>query len=182
MDVISAVAAVLGGLFAGLFAGPLSRMLERKLIGPKLVIDYSGDENGGRLESSYSAGGANVEEIFIRLRVRNDGKSTARSCVAYLRGLDEVYASGTKPTKFFDSIPLQWASAKIDCEPRDIPPGVSQFVNLVGISKYASGWNFKTKELFASHAPLKDFKGTYRFAVLVSGDFVHPATFSRSSV
>lgn len=73
---------------------------------------------------------------------------------------------------------MQWASAKIDCEPRDIPPGVSQFINVVGISKDVSGWKLKTKELFASHAALKSFKGTYRFAVLVSGDFAKAATFS----
>lgn len=91
MDVLGAVAAVLGGLFAGLFAGPFSRVLERRFFGPKLVIDYSGDESGGRLGSSYSAAGAEVHEIFIRLRVRNEGTSTARACVAYLTGLDEVH-------------------------------------------------------------------------------------------
>ena len=43
------------------------------------------------------------------------------------------------------------------------------------ISKNASGWNFPSKEQFASMVSLAKYSGTYRFEVTVTADNAAPA-------
>ena len=62
-----------------------------------------------------------------------------------------------------------------DYEPRDIPQGVNQFFDVVGELKNSPGWRFTFRERFSDHAELPNYRGTYRFTVLVTGDGVVPA-------
>jgi len=87
--------------------------------------------------------------------------------------LEEVHRSGTTPTTYFDSLVLRWP--RNDYEPRDIPRGIDQFFDVVGVLKNSSGWRFTFREPFSSHAELPNYRGTYRFTVLVTGDGVAPA-------
>jgi hypothetical protein len=110
-------------------------------------------------------------------RVENSTKRhVAKHCRAYLVELHKI--SNTKVISENltpDTFQLPWAGP--DFEPRDIPAGVKQYVDLVRFSKQASGWSFLTKPpLYASLAKLSDHRGTYRFTMVVAGDGATPQT------
>ena len=72
----------------------------------------------------------------------------------------------------FDSLVLRWPGNEFDA--RDIPRGINQFFDVVGVLKNRSGWRFAYKERFSNLAELPNYRGTYRFTVQVTGDGVAP--------
>jgi len=70
--------------------------------------------------------------------------------------------------KLHDAAQLSWAGWNF--QPRDVPPGVTFFVDLVAVSTSESGWNFSLEHMFASHRSLWGFKGTLRFEIVVTAD------------
>jgi hypothetical protein len=74
-----------------------------------------------------------------------------------------------------DSFQLPWAGH--DFEPRDVPAGIAQYVNLVLFSKHIPGWTILTKPgFYTSLSHLTQYQGTYRFKVVVAGNGSRPAT------
>jgi hypothetical protein len=71
-------------------------------------------------EMSSWSDGTDVAEIYIRARVRNTGRRTAKGALVFLTSLEEVHTSGNTPTSLHDSMPLAWAGWTF--MPRDIPP------------------------------------------------------------
>jgi hypothetical protein len=165
------VVAVLSGLFSGLGG----RRLEAWLSAPKLEVDFIPDDGGFRTEGSWNEGPVEVTQIYIRARVRNVGAVVAKQCRPYLVKLEEVQPSGTTSAELFDSCVLHWPGYPHDFAPRDIPKGINQFFDIVGVFKNRPGWRFAFGENFSSHRELAHYRGTYRFKVLVTGDGVKPA-------
>lgn len=165
---------VIAGLIGGLFSGFLGRRLEERLFGPKLVVDFVPGEVGFRTEGSWTHEGAEIVELYIRARARNVGKHIARQCRPYLTKLERVFPAGTtERAPIFESLVLRWPGG--DFAPRDIPPGIIQFFDVVGVLKSSPGWRIKFSENHSSLAELAQFQGTYRFTVLVTGEGARPA-------
>ena len=80
---------------------------------------------------SHTPNDTEFVEIYIRARLRNLGSRVAKQCRPYLVKLEEVHPSGTTPTTYFDSLVLRWP--RNDYEPRDIPRGIDQFFDVVGV-------------------------------------------------
>lgn len=161
-------------MVAGLFSGLFGRRLEEWWYRPRLLVEFIQDQGGFRTEGRWKEGDTEMVEIYIRARVRNIGRGrVAKQCRPYLVKLDEVHASGTTSTKYHDSLVLRWPLR--DYQPRDIPKGVNQFFDVVGVLKNRPGWRFTFRECFSEHADLLYYEGTYRFTVLVAGDGVKPA-------
>lgn len=82
--------------------------------------------------------------------MRNIGRQTAKGALVFLTGIKEVHPAGVTDTSFQDPMPLAWAGRSF--EPRDVPNGISFFVNLVKISKHEPGCLLGVEKLFANRA------------------------------
>lgn len=168
-------AAIVGGLLGGLVSGAYQHWRDW-YFRPKLQIDYEGT-SANKVETNYKkSDGTDAAEVYIRARVRNTGRRAAKGALVFLTSLKEVHTSGTTATSLYDSMPLAWAGWKF--MPRDIPPApdVLFYVDLMRVSKHQSAWLLSTEKTFASHAGLKNYKGTYRFQLTVTAENAEPAT------
>jgi len=173
-----ALTTILPGLVTGLFAGLFGRLVEDWWFRPKLVIDFISKNDAFTRRVTWKEDSIDVTGLYIRARVQNCGRRIAKSSRVYLIGLEEVHPSGkTTDTEFFDSFILPWPGRHYDShayDPRDISPGVAQFVDVVSFSDKKTdnnhGWIMCYKEKFSSLRKLPDYRGTYRFTVLVTGD------------
>jgi hypothetical protein len=163
-------AAIVGGLLTGFYEH--ARHWYNR---PQLCIDYVGD-NANRVESEYKKeDGTTAAQVYLRARVHNRGHLTAKGCRVFLASLTEVLPAGRNPTSFHDSKQLAWAGA--DFLPRDIPPGVNFYVDIVYVSKHEPGFCFLVNpRLFASQTKLASYRGTYHFSLVVTSDNAEPAT------
>jgi hypothetical protein len=161
----------------GVVFGAGGRRFEEWLYRPKLVVEFLPNEGGFRTEGKWrDPRGTEFEEIYVRARVRNLRSRVAKQCRPYLVKIEEVHTSGQiTPTKYFDNLPLLWPGPKRDYNPRDLPTGVHQFFDVVGVLKNARGWRFKFGDNFGhDYDELPNYTGTYRFTVMVTGDGVAP--------
>jgi hypothetical protein len=138
----------------------------------KLSVDYEGNE-GNRVDARYKKGETDVDEIYIRVRVRNLGHYAAKGSRVFLTSLHEVHGAVTTPAPLYDSLQMAWAGWNF--EPRDIPQGVTFYADLMRVSKRTPGWLFSVREKLANHAALPAYSGTYRFQVTVTADNADPA-------
>jgi|SRR5271155_5430191 len=168
---------ILAGIASGLFSGLAGRYVEEWLSRPRLKVDFVPSEGGFQTEAKWEKDGTEFVEIYIRARVQNRWGHVAKQCRAYLVKLEEVHSPSTKATEYHDSLVLRWpAPGGGDYLPRDIPRGVNQFFDVVGVFKHSpSEWRFGFKERFSEHDELRKRRGRYRFTVLVTGDGVKPA-------
>ena len=173
---IAAFAAAVG-LVSGLFSGLAGRRLEEWLFRPRLVVEFIENETGFRTEGKWKRNDIEFSEIYIRARVRNRRGRLAKQCRPYLVKLEKVDTAGrVTPTAFADSFVLRWPGPRRDYAARDLPRDVNQFFDVVGILRNEPGWRFTFEEKFTEHAELADYRGTYRFTVLVVGDCVTPGS------
>jgi hypothetical protein len=157
------------GLVARLFLWRLGEWWDR----PRLKVEFIPNEGGFRDEGTWTEDDRQITEICIRARVRNESRAVAKRCRAFLVKLEEVHPAGTTPTVLFDTLLLRWPP--IDYEPRDIPEGINLFFDIVSVFKHEPGWLFTFKERSTRHAEPRNYRGTYRFTVLVTGDGVVPS-------
>ena len=161
--VAGAGAAIAGGLLSGAYQH--CRDLYEQ---PKLQIDYEGT----RVNKAETD-----NEIYIRARVRNSGRRTAKGARVFLTSLSEVQPTGIlHPTSLHDSKPLAWSGWTF--APRDIPPAsrVHFYIDLMRVSKHEPGRLFSVEQLFASQTALQKYSGTYRFQLTLTADNAKPAT------
>jgi hypothetical protein len=164
---VGAVAAIIGGLISGAYTYFLEQYNR-----PKLQIDFLGDRDN-KVETEHLVNGNPEPLVYVRARVRNEGRHIAKSCRVFLTALHEIRSDGTLQTVIKDSKPLAWAGWQF--APIDIPAGVNFYADLMTVSKAVSGWRFSVERLFDSQKKLLVYRGTYRFSLMVSGDNAAPA-------
>jgi hypothetical protein len=138
--IVGAGAAIVGGLLSGAY-----QHWRDWYYRPVLQIDYQ-DTAPYKVEIiSEKIDGIDPGEIYIRARVRNTGRRTAKGARVFLASLQEVLHSGTPQTSFHDAKPL--ALSGWDFTPRDIPPapGVHFYVDLMKVLKQP-GWIFSVEK------------------------------------
>lgn len=145
------------------------------ILAPKLSIDYEGTP-ANKTEAHYARDGVAVNEIYIRVRVRNLGKQTAKGARVFLTDLHEVHNGVATPKSFvWDSLQLAWSGWKF--EPLDVPQGVSFYADVMRVSKDKSGWLlWFQKSTLADDVDLAHYSGTLRFQVTVTADNATPAS------
>jgi hypothetical protein len=166
MDCASAIQSIslpgpVVGVIVGWVLAVFTRHFEDRWFGAKLKIDC-GKAPGNKMEAP--------DFVYIKFCVRNTRRRVAKNCRAYIVALHEV-SNGKKigDSVMHDSFQIPWAGH--DFEPRDIPPNISQYVDLVRFSKATSGWDIQTNPgLYASLAPITRRPGTYQFTVVVTGE------------
>jgi len=175
-SLISSFVSLLAGVFLALLGYIFGKSSERiadlseavALVSqPALEVDYEGAE-GNRVEAHYkNKDQVDVNDIYIRVRVRNVGGRTAKGARVFLTDLQEVHTPHSSRTRLHDTLPLPWAGWAF--EPRDIPPGITFYADVVRVSKNKAGWIFSAKWV-PSDAELATYSGTYRFKVKATAD------------
>jgi hypothetical protein len=166
---VGAIGGVTGGLVTSFYSHARSWLTR-----PRLSVDYANDAGHFIDFNAINREGRDISAVYVRVRVRNLGRRVARGCRVFLTGLEEVHPAGTTPTNLHDALVMGWPGGT-DFEPRDIPHGVSFFADLVMVSKHREGWGFCVRETHANHRRLPEYRGTYRFHVLVAADDADPA-------
>jgi|GEM_PF-3057415 len=170
---VGAAAAIVGGLVSGAY-----QHCRDYFSRPKLEIDYEGTAANKVEIISEKIDGIDPGAIFIRARVRNTGRRTAKGTREFLASLQEVISQEQLlQTSFHDAKPLAWAGW--DFKPRDIPPApnVHFYVDLTSVLKKQSGWRFSVENgLFAGQTSLTSYRGTYRFHLIATANNAEPAT------
>jgi hypothetical protein len=142
---------------------------------PILDVDYEGTP-ANKTEAHYTRDGVKVDEIYIRVRVRNLGTGTAKGVRVFLTDLHEVHNGVTTPTSLvWDSLQLAWAGWKFDAQ--DVPEAVSFYADVMRVSKQNSGWLLSVQKVrLANDADLDHYSGTLRFQITVTADNAPPTT------
>ncbi len=148
------------GVIVGFLLSTISRAFDEAWFGPKLVIDCEGAPKN-KDESN--------DKLWVRFRVRNLNKRRmAKQCYAYLVGLYKITDGRIVSENLLaDSFQLPWAGYSF--EPRTIPFGVAQYVDLVQFSKNDPGWIIVVNRNSLGHH-LNGYQGTCRFDVIVTAD------------
>jgi hypothetical protein len=139
---------------------------------PNLKLDYL-DSPANKPTAVYKEKEQTIEEIFIRVRLRNTGRRVARDCRVFLISVSEVIEGNVHKASFHDSMELAWPGYPRDFAPRPIPKGIDAYVDVVSVRKNESGWRFHIKRSFSSQ-PFKDYKGNYRLKILATADNAEP--------
>jgi hypothetical protein len=161
----------LGGLLSGAYQ-------HRRDWRARLQVDFPGDPANIVIVDRKKEDGAHVAIIYIRARVKNIGRRTAKGARVFLTSLKEEHRGGQiTETSFNDSVALAWAGWNFS--PRDLPPaaGVSFYADLVRFSKYEPGWNFSVTRLFGNESQIRNYSGTYRCQLTLTADNAEPAIY-----
>jgi hypothetical protein len=157
------------GIIVGWTRSLLTRRYEEAWFGPKLVIDCQ--QAPGKISETDV-------DAWMKFRVQNShNRRVAKNCRAYIVGIyqmsnNKVISGNLK----HDSAQLSWSGYGFI--PLDIPPIVSQYVDIVRFSKDEPGWMFYTHpDFYSKDVELKNHQGTYRIDVVVAGDGVAPKTY-----
>jgi hypothetical protein len=164
---IAAAAAIVGGLITG-FYGHARAYINR----PKLQLNFDQDSPAYKVTLNYKLRDIDVEDVIIRVQLTNAGRTTAKHCRVFLTSVKEVVSNQEIATQYFDSKPLAWPGW--DFTPRDIPPKVPFYVEVVGVYKHELGWNFKLESI--ETRGMKNFKGTYRLELTATADNAEPVS------
>lgn len=147
---------------------------------PKLVIKFASEPQYvtktpiGRTGDSPTL---NIFGIWIRARLKNEGKSVARNCRAYLTDIVVEHTSGSRLVyNNEDAIPLKW-SLRADEEKIDLPPEITQFIDICHVlatepNKLHSDARINPFRL----GPFWQLPGKYKVTVVVTADEAEPAS------
>lgn len=165
------------GFLSAIFAAPIRDLIYR----PKLELSFSGEEDCIAETSESTEIDSKIREswdaIYLRVRVQNKSKRIAKSCIAYLVGVEKQDEHGDfVSTIYVDSIPLAWSCrGEAAYSEIDIPYGTSQYVDVLKTSD-RQDFVFPRWPLFPHrYVSLFNKEGTYRLTVLVAGDGIEPA-------
>src|SRR5579863_9819764 len=104
---IGAGAAIVGGLVTGAYGHARDHFRR-----PILRIDYDDNSEANKITVKYNRHGQEVEEVIIRARITNQGKTPARKCIVYLTSVAELINNKESSTNYFDSNQLPWPGWK----------------------------------------------------------------------
>jgi hypothetical protein len=119
------------GAVIGILASPMHDLLRRWLFGPRLRVVMP--------VHVVSVAREDYEEVYVRLRVLNSGRGTAKNCRGYLIGILLRESGGhCSATQYEDVLNLKWAYGDHDsgC---DILPGVWQYLDVINAK--SGRWN-----------------------------------------
>lgn len=175
LDLPQLTAGITAGLIAGIWADPLRKLLLR----PKLVADFTCDNQHIRQTPAnlvVAQGGQqhnlSGQAIYARVSIKNPTRFTANGCRAYLCSIHRQRSNGTYEELFIDTLQLPWAY--IQFKPIDIPPGVSFFYDVCRTIVGGTVFNIVSESAPLILQSLLSPHGIYRIVTVVTGDNFSP--------
>jgi hypothetical protein len=173
VGLIGFIGALVGGLVSGAY-----QHLRDYFRRPVLKFHFQGC-TANELDSPYLRHGAWADDsgtqrdwIVIRASIQNSGRTTAKQCRVYLIELSEIHDGKKTTAGFHDSVSLPWAGW--DFLPRDIPPSVNSFLDVVRFRKDEPALNFTFSVFSGDRKGLNSFSGIYRFRMVATADNAAP--------
>jgi hypothetical protein len=160
-------AALGGGIVAGILSGSYQHIRD-VLSRPKLKLDFNSESPLYVVKSKGKDKDGEFDDRYVRVRVRNLGRTTASGCRVYLSEIREVHGDKTNPTSFTEAMELSWPLNEYGR--RDIPNGPDFYVDLVKFYSRDKRWNIAVKQLYSSQESLGSHVGTYRFYICATAD------------
>jgi hypothetical protein len=162
---------VVAGLLIGASFSPIMELVTRFVRGPQLSIE---------LDPYFPPRSAPQREVYVRLRVENTKKRTAKGCGAYLANVEKLdSATGHfAPTNFRDTFPLHWAYDATQTSV-DLPLHVPRYLDLVSVPESGNGIRphyagLAEGEEVPLHRPIWGENGEFRLTVLVTAEGIEP--------
>lgn len=165
------IAGLLIGASLGLFLDPVKECFVRALLGPKLSIE---------LDRYYPPRTEPHRELYVRLKIQNTKKRTAKGCGAYLADIEkpDLATGRLGPTVFHDTFPLHWAydAALVTV---DLPQRVPRYLDLVSVDESQGGirphhLGLPPNQGVPLYQELWDKSEKLRFTVVVTAEGIEP--------
>jgi hypothetical protein len=159
------------GFLSAIFAEPLRQLIFQ----PVLRVEF---ETNAHCVAKTQIGEPPTAWVhYIRVKVTNTRTRIAKSCRAYLVGIQRRGPSGAwEATDYCEALPLGW-SARPDVEHGmvDIPKGVPHYVDVLSTKDTSN--SFHPAIVFTPYRidGLLAAQGTYLLTILVTGDALKPA-------
>ncbi len=109
---------------------------------------------------------------YVRVKVKNDSRSTAKDCMAYLTKIERMNEHGHYVTLHQDPLPLGWAF--IGQIPRNLPPQIEFFFDVFSTKSFENRVIPETQPKALIWKSILTGNATYRFSVVVTGENVEP--------
>jgi hypothetical protein len=161
IGIFGGVCAIVGGLLNGAY-----EHLRDWFTRPRMTIAFIGGPSNIVTANYKIQATTEASEKYIRARVRNTGRSIARSCRVYITALLEVHPSGTIATTLDDAKQLAWAGHHFVAI--DVPMEPDFYVDVVRFKKGESGWLLSVEKIFASQVQLAVLIGFVSWQLLIT--------------
>jgi hypothetical protein len=166
---VQIIAAIIGSVLAFL-GGVIAIDVRNFLFGARLVLDLT--EHGSRVQTRHRDDGLGA--VYIRVRVRNEGTSIAKSCRAFLTKIEKKEHGLFSSTEWAEACQLCWSSQADGSRALDLPTGIEHYMDVVrSNSKYTQIFPVVVTPLYIYENVFQE-PGTYRLEIVVSGDGVYP--------
>jgi hypothetical protein len=173
---ISALASGVIGFTFGLISDRALKWLNRPIL--KLQFDIGDDF---QTPTPDIRNGTTYKAYVFRIRVINTKNGTvAKSCRAFLVGIEELSKDKFVRTAYTDSIPLAWSTRQsrnkkgAEFDPIDLPRGIGQYVDVFAIRRGIDQFEPATSITPFRYRGLYKKKGTLRFRIRIAGDNFDP--------
>jgi hypothetical protein len=124
------------GPIVGVIVGAVGTLVTERvnlwLNRPGIRIEFQPDEHCLRYSDAQASDGARTfltKSKFLRVRVKNHRRYTAKGCRCLITSIRKTLAAGSSLTVLFDTLPLRWAY--LDFKPIDIPAGAYFYADLI---------------------------------------------------
>lgn len=159
------------GFATAIFAEPI----RQRIFKPKLKLEF-GEGQDFKTRTPEATSQSQHEAYYIRVKVTNSTRRTARDCRTYLVNIEKRDETGTfRPTIYCDSIPLAW-SCRADkaYQGVDLPYGVAQFLDVLTTRSISDYFEPQIMVKPFRYIPLFKEKGGFRFTIQVSAERANP--------
>lgn len=177
------IATALGGALGGGVLTLIGQELLAFCRRPKILIEY-GDAPEYCTPSPIAWPWDNpdrrpveLESIFVRSKIKNSGRSVAKSCRAYMTHVARTNKDGTRfEIKGQDSMQIPWSLRDGEVDAIDLPPGINQFVDICfTISRDLPHKLFPAARLFPKRLRESwNQPGRFNITVMVTGEGFDP--------
>jgi hypothetical protein len=173
LESLTPIASFLAGFITSAFAEPFRKWLVR----PRLKLDFRHEfgEGTGYISRTPEREDSKEEAFYVRASVKNDSRTIAKNCRAYLLAIEREENPGQYRAIHQDPLPLDWAF--IGPISMDLPPKVRFYFDVFSVSSFNVFVTPRTSPRAVTSPNSLSPVGRYRYTVTVAGESINPVPF-----
>jgi hypothetical protein len=150
---------------------------------PRLHLDFDNTDEAHMSESTHPEGDKVVTRKYLRVSLtargffKNGfgGSSGAKKCRVYITSIQPIIGGKVSKDKIYDARPVTWPPNS-DFAPRDIPRGVTMFVNVVTMKMGSLHWHFQVPNTYGLGDDTVSHSGSILIGLTATADNAKPVT------